>query len=89
MVELRVADASFRRTSVTVTVIAFAAVAGLAYWYERGHRRWAAQNHPLAATRARLERSRANYWEKRAIMTDIAQVISQAGLPVPRTTRPN
>jgi hypothetical protein len=89
MVELRVADASFRRTSAAVTVIAFAAVAGIAYWYERGHRRWAAQNHPLAVPRASLERSRANYWETRAIMTDIAQVISQAGLPVPRTTRPN
>jgi hypothetical protein len=89
MVEPQVADAPFRRTSAAVTVIAFAAVAGIAYWYERGHRRWAAHNHPLAAPRARLARSRANYWEKRAIMTDIAQVISQAGLPVPRTTRPN
>ena len=88
MVELRVADASFRRTSAAVTVIAFAAVAGIAYWYERSYRRWAAQNHPFAVPRARLQRTRANYWETRAFVTDIAQVFSQAGLPVPRTTRP-
>lgn len=74
---------------MAVTVIAFAAVAGIAYWYERGHRRWAALNHPLAAPRARIDRTRANYQERRALATDIAQAISQAGLPVPGTTRPN
>jgi hypothetical protein len=88
MVELRVADASFRRTSAAVTVIAFAAVAGIAYWYERGHRRWAAQNHPLAAPRARIERTRTNYRERRAFATDIAQAI-RSGLPGSRTTPPN
>jgi hypothetical protein len=74
MAEPGVADALFRRLNVAVTVIACATVAGIAWWYERAYRRWSEQNHPLAATRVRLERTRTNYWERRALVTEMAQV---------------
>jgi hypothetical protein len=89
MVELRVADASFRRLNAAVTVIVCAAVVGIAYWYERASRRWSEQNHPFAAPRARLERTRTNYRERRAFVTEIAQVIRGSGLPATKTTPSN
>jgi hypothetical protein len=79
MVELRMADASFRRLNAAVTVIVCAAVVGIAYWYERAYRRWSEQNHPLAAPRARLEQTRASYRERRALVTEIAQIIRRSG----------
>jgi hypothetical protein len=54
-------------------------VVGIAYWYERAYRRWSEQNHPLAAPRARLEQTRASYRERRALVTEIAQVIRRSG----------
>jgi len=86
MAELRMADASFRRLNAAVTVIVCAAVVGIAYWYERTHRRWSEQNHPLAAPRARLERTRTNYRERRALLTEMAQVIRRSGLDVGQQT---
>jgi hypothetical protein len=56
-----------------------ATVVGIAYWYERGYRRWAVQHHPFAAPRARIERARANYQERRAFVTELAQVIRRPG----------
>jgi hypothetical protein len=73
MAEPGVVDASFRRLNVAVTVIACAAVVGIAYWYERAHRRWSEQNHLFAAPRARLERTRINYQDRRAFVTEMAQ----------------
>jgi preprotein translocase subunit SecG len=49
MVEFQVADALLRRFNAAVTIIVFATVVGLAYWYERAYRRWAEQQHPFAA----------------------------------------
>jgi len=86
MAELRVADVSFRRLDAAATVIVCAIVVGIAYWYERAHRRWSEQNHPLAVPRARLERTRTNYRERRALVTEVAQLIRRSGLPVARTT---
>ncbi len=82
-------DASFRRLNAAVTVIACAAVVGLAYWYERASRRWSEQHHPLAAPRARLQRTRTTYRERRALVTEIAQIIRQSGLPATKTTPSN
>jgi hypothetical protein len=89
MAELRVADASFRRLNAAVTVIVCAAVVGIAYWYERASRRWSEQNDPFAAPRARLERTRTNYRERRAFVTEMAQVIRGSGLPATKTTPSN
>jgi hypothetical protein len=81
MAEFQLADASFRRLNAAVTVVVCATVVGIAYWYERTYRRWAEQNDPFARLRARIERTRANYRERRALVTELAQVIRQAGWP--------
>jgi hypothetical protein len=75
MAEFQVADVSLRRLNVAVTIIACAAVVGLGYWYERAHRRWAKQQHPLAAPRARLERARTTYRDRRALVAELARGI--------------
>ena len=79
MAEFQLSDASFRRLNAAVTVVVCATVAAIAYWYERDYRRWAAQNHPFAVPRARIERTRANYQERRAFVTELAQVIRLSG----------
>ena len=79
MAEFQLADASFKRLNAAVTVVVCATVVGIAYWYERGYRRWAVQNHPFAAPRARIERTRANYQGRRAFVTELAQVIRRPG----------
>jgi hypothetical protein len=79
MAEFQLADASFRRLSAAVTVVVCATVVGIAYWYERGYRRWAEQHHPFAVPRARIERTRANYQARRAFVTELAQVIRRSG----------
>jgi hypothetical protein len=79
MAEFQLADASFRRLNAAVTVVVCATVVGIAYWYERAYRRWAVQHHPFAAPRARIERARANYQERRAFVTELAQVIRRPG----------
>jgi hypothetical protein len=89
MAEPRVADASFRRLNAAATVIVCATVVGIAYWWERAYRRWSEQNHPFAAPRARLERTRTNYRETHALVTEMAQVIRRSGLPAAKTTPPN
>jgi hypothetical protein len=86
MAEFELADASFRRLNAAVTVVLFATVAGIAYWYERAYRRWSEQNHPFAAPRARIERTRANYQERRAFVTELAQVIRLSGSPAAKIT---
>jgi hypothetical protein len=86
MAEFQLSDASLRRLSATVTVVVCATVVGIAYWYERDYRRWSAQNHPFAAPRARIERTRANYQEWRVFVTDLAQVIRLSGSPAAKTT---
>ena len=69
------ADTSSRRLNAAVTVIACASVVGLAYWYERAHRRWVKQQHPFAAPRARLERARTTYRDRRTLVTELARGI--------------
>jgi hypothetical protein len=83
MAEFELADASFRRLNAAVTVVVCATVVGVAYWYERAYRRWSEQNHPFAAPRARIERTRANYQDRRAFVTELAQVIRLSGSPAP------
>jgi hypothetical protein len=75
MAEFQLSDASFKRLNAAVTVVVCAAVVGIAYWYERAYRRWSEQNHPFAAPRARIERMRANNQDRRAFVTELAQVI--------------
>jgi hypothetical protein len=70
------ADASSRRLDVAATIILCTAVAGLAYWYERSFRRWAEHQHPFATPRARLARTWTSYQERRALVTDLARVIT-------------
>ena len=89
MPEFQLSDASFRRLNAAVTVVVCATVAAIAYWYERDYRRWAAQNHPFAVPRARIERTRANYQERRAFVTELAQVIRLSGSPAAKTTPSN
>jgi hypothetical protein len=89
MAEFQLSDASFRRLNAAVTVVVCATVVGIAYRYERDYRRWAEQNHPLAAPRARIERTRANYQERRAFLTDLAQVIRLSGSQAARTRPSN
>ena len=89
MTEFQLTDASFRRLNVAVTVVVCATVAGMAYWYERDYRRWSAQNHPLAVPRARIERTRANYQDRRGFVTELAQVIRLSGSPAGKTTPSN
>jgi hypothetical protein len=89
MAELELADASFRRLNAAVTVVVCATVVGVAYWYERAYRRWSEQNHPFAAPRARIERTRANYQDRRAFVTELAQVIRLSGSPAAKTTPSN
>ena len=79
MAEFELADASFRRLNAAVTVVVCATVVGIAYWYERSYLRWSEQNHPLAVQRARIERTRANYQDRRAFVTELAQVIRLSG----------
>jgi len=88
MTEFHVADAWLRRVDAAVTIIVCAAVVGLAYRYERAYRRWAEQQHPLAASRARLERARTSYQDRRALATELARIIrgsTDAGRPPVRT----
>jgi hypothetical protein len=75
MAEFQAADASLRRLNAAVTIIACAAVVGLAYRYERAHRRWVKQQHPFAAPRARLDRARTTYRDRRALVTELARGI--------------
>jgi len=89
MVEFQLTDASFRRLNAAVTVIVCATVVGIAYWYERSYRRWSEQNHPLAVPRARIARTRANYQDRRAFVTELAQVIRLSGSPAAKTTPSN
>jgi hypothetical protein len=89
MVEFQLTDASFRRLNAAVTVVVCATVVGIAYWYERGYRRWFEQHHPFAAQRARIERTRANYQEGRAFVTDLAEVIRRSGAPAAKTRASN
>ena len=79
MADFQPADASFRRLNAAVTVVVCATVVGIAYWYERAYRRWSEQHHPFAAPRARIERTRANYQEWRAFVTELAQIIRRSG----------
>ena len=89
MPEFQLTDASFRRLNAAVTVVVCATVVGIAYWYERDYRRWSEANHPFAVPRARIERTRANYQERRAFVTELAQVIRLSGSPAAKTTRSN
>jgi hypothetical protein len=89
MAEFQLTDASFRRLNAAVTVVVCATVVGIAYWYERDYRRWSAQNHPFAVPRAGIERTRANYQERRAFVTELAQVIRLSGSRAARTTPSN
>jgi hypothetical protein len=73
MAEFQVTDASLRRLNAAATIIVAAAVVGLAYWYERAYRRWGEQQHPFAAPRARLERARTTYRDRRALVTELAR----------------
>lgn len=64
-----------RRFTAAVTIIVCGAVAGLAYWYERGYRRWVEQQHPFTAPRARLARARTTYQDRRALVTELARAV--------------
>jgi hypothetical protein len=73
-----------RRFNAAATVILFAGVVGIAYRCDRAYRRWLDEISLLAAPRARLERLRTDYQERRANVTDVAQVISSVLVEVVR-----
>jgi|GEM_PF-1287614 hypothetical protein len=89
MAEFQLTDASFKRLNAAVTVVVCATVVGIAYWYERGYRRWFEQNDPFAAQRARIARTRANYQERRAFVTDLSQIIRRSGAQAAKTRASN
>ena len=78
MAEIRDADVSSTRFSVVATLIFCAAVVGIACACDKTYRRWLKENHPFAGPRARLERLSADYQERRANVTEVAQVIGSA-----------
>jgi hypothetical protein len=84
MAEIRDADAWIRRYSAVATVLIFAAVIGIPYVCDRAYRRWWKENHPLAGPRARLERTRTGYQDRRANVTEVGQVISDVLVEVHR-----
>jgi translation elongation factor EF-G len=85
MVDVRDADASsWFNTSATLIIVA--AVVGIAYGSDRVYRRWLRENHPLAEYRARMDRLRTGYREKRANISEGAQVISEVLVEVTRAT---
>jgi hypothetical protein len=75
MLEIQVADDSVGPFNTAATLIGAAAVVGTAYLCDRIYRRWLSENHPLAEHRARLARLRTGYQEKRANVSEMAQVI--------------
>jgi hypothetical protein len=89
MVEFQLSDASFRRLNAAVTVVVCATVVGIAYWYEQDYRRWSEQHRLFAAPRARILRTRASYQERRAFVTELAQVIRLSATQAARTTPSN
>jgi hypothetical protein len=84
MAEIRDADAWIRRSSAVATALIFAVVIGITYACDRAYRRWLKENDPLAGLRARLERTRTGYQERRANVTEVAQVISDVLVEVHR-----
>jgi hypothetical protein len=84
MAEIRDADAWIRRSSAVATALIFAVVIGIPYACDRAYRRWLKENDPLAGLRARLERTRTGYQERRANVTEVAQVISDVLVEVHR-----
>ena len=84
MADIRDADAWIRRSSAVATVLISAAVIGIPYVCDRAYRRWWKENHPLAGHRARLERTRTGYQDRRADVTKVAQVISDVLVEVHR-----
>jgi hypothetical protein len=84
MAEIRDADAWIRRSSAVATALIFAAVIGIPYACDRAYRRWLKANDPVAGLRARLERTRIGYQERRANVTEVAQVISDVLVEVHR-----
>jgi hypothetical protein len=84
MAEIRDADAWIRRSSVVATALISAVVIGIPYACDRAYRRWLKENDPLAGLRARLERTRTGYQERRANVTEVAQVISDVLVEVHR-----
>jgi hypothetical protein len=84
MAEIRDADAWIRRFSAVATLLILAAVIGLPYACDRAYRRWLKENDPFAGLRARLERERTRYRERRANMTDVVRVISDVVVEVDR-----
>lgn len=86
MAEIRDADAWIRRSSVVATVLIFVAVIGIPYACDRAYRRWLKENDPLAGLRARLEDTRTGYQERRANVTEVAQVISDILVEVHRAS---
>ena len=86
MAEIRDADASIRWFSAVATLIICAAVVGIPYGCDRAYRRWLKENDPLAGPRARLERLKTGYPERRANVTEVAQVISSVLVEVARAT---
>ena len=77
MVAIRDTDASIRRPTAVVALIICVAVIGISYAWDRAYRRWSEENHLLAGPRARLARAKTGYQERRANVTEVAQVINE------------
>jgi hypothetical protein len=64
-----------RRFNAAMTIMVCAAVVALAYWYERGYRRWANNNTPSARRGPALRGARTTYRDRRALVTELARAI--------------
>ena len=62
-------------TFMIAAALILAAAVGIAYWSERAYLRWWEANHPFAEPKARIERMRATYRERRANLAEVVQVI--------------
>lgn len=87
MDETRDADAAIRRFSTVSSVLIFGAVVTIAYRCDRAYRQWVREISPLASHRARLERMRTAYGEKRANATEVTQFIGGVFDEIDRATR--
>jgi len=86
MDKIRDANGSVRRLSAVTTIIIYAAVIGIPYVGDRAYRRWSNKNRLFVGPRARVERLRTGYQQKRANVSDVAQVIGGVIAEVARAT---
>jgi len=62
---------------------------GVTYWADRVHRRWWKANRPFAGTIARYERMGTTYRDRRANVSEVAEVFGEIFSEVSRALEAN